>query len=312
MELVSSECIILRNQDFGERDRLVTFLTAESGRVRGIVKGSRKLTSRGVGSFEPFGRGLMHYVPKASGGLVTIRKCDPLPPYLYLSGDYDAYLYAGYLSELVELCPIESAEAAPLFDLLTETLNVLCEAGSPRRLPLLRLRFELRFLELLGVQPHWRQCCRCGRALLAGGMYGEQAGGGQEGGGEDGLGGDGAGEVVGGGEDAKGDPLAPLTPQTPQTPQTPIAIRAASEALHGFDPRDGGVVCPTCLESRRTRLFLPPRSLVFLEQWRGGAPGARPSRDTLAALEAAVTEHLLHHLERRPKSLALLPGLDAL
>nr|NIP71644.1 DNA repair protein RecO [Gammaproteobacteria bacterium]NIR97788.1 DNA repair protein RecO [Gammaproteobacteria bacterium]NIT63840.1 DNA repair protein RecO [Gammaproteobacteria bacterium]NIV20810.1 DNA repair protein RecO [Gammaproteobacteria bacterium]NIY32420.1 DNA repair protein RecO [Gammaproteobacteria bacterium] len=100
MPLVSSECIILRNQDYLERDRLVTFLTRDAGRVRGIVKGSRKLTSRGVGSFEVFSRGVMHWVDKGREGLVTIRKCDPLPPYLYLHGGYHAFLYAGYFAEL--------------------------------------------------------------------------------------------------------------------------------------------------------------------------------------------------------------------
>ncbi len=162
MNLVSSDCIILRSQDYAERDKLVSFLTPESGRLKGIVKGSRKLTSRGVGSFEPFSRGLIHYVPRSPGALVTIRKCDPRPPYLYLKQDYNCFLYAGYLAELVDLCAIENLEAAPYFTLLAETLDALCEAGPARRLPLLRLRFELRHLELLGYAPDWRQCRQCG------------------------------------------------------------------------------------------------------------------------------------------------------
>lgn len=175
MHLVSSECIILRSQDYGERDRLVTFLTRQAGRLRGIVKGSRKLTSRGVGDFEPFSHGVMFYTERRPGELVSIRKCDPQPPYLYLQGDYHTFLYAGYFAELMDLVPIDPAGAEPYFLLLADTLATLCEPGPARRLPLLRLRFELHFLQLLGYLPDWRRCCGCGRELL-GPAAGEAAG----------------------------------------------------------------------------------------------------------------------------------------
>ena len=166
MDLVSSECIILRNQDYAERDRLVTFYTPGAGRMRGIVKGSRKLTGRGVGSFEAFSRGVIHYVHKPSGGLVTIRKCDPLPPYLVLEGDYNKFLHAAYFCELIDLVLLESGDAEPFFMLLSETLAALCEPGPARRQPLLRLRFELHYLRLLGYHPEWRRCCVCGCELF--------------------------------------------------------------------------------------------------------------------------------------------------
>jgi DNA repair protein RecO (recombination protein O) len=263
MQLVSSECIVLRNQDYLERDRLVTFLTRGAGRLRGIVKGSRKLTSRGVGDFEPFSRGVMYYTDKGHGGLVNIRKCDPRPPYLYLQGDYHRFLYAGYFAELMDLIPIDPAGSEPYFLLLAESLEALCEPGPARRLPLLRLRFELHFIELLGYLPDWRRCCRCGAALLR-----------EEG-----------GRAV-----------------------------PAFEAPCQFDVHEGGVRCPACAAAEARPLELAPASLAFLENWRrgGDAPALRPTRQTLEDLERAVTRHLVHHLEREPRSLALLPGLDEL
>jgi DNA repair protein RecO (recombination protein O) len=263
MELVSSQCIILRNQDYGERDRLVTFLTPEAGRLRGIVKGSRRLTGRGVGSFEPFSRGVIHYTERRPGDLVAIRKCDPLPPYLYLQRDYHRFLYAGYLSELIDLCTFEAGEAGPFFALLAEALETLCEGGAPRRLPLLRLRFELRFLGLLGYAPDWRQCVLCRRALLR---------------------------------------------------DTHAGPEAAGQETHQFDARLGGVRCPDCRERSAPPLPLAPATLAFLERWRTAPPGTTvaPTRQALEELENAVTRHLIHHLEREPRSLALLPSLDAL
>lgn len=263
MELVSSECIILRNQDYLERDRLVTFLTRDAGKLRGIVKGSRKLTSRGVGSFEPFSRGLIHYVDKAGAGLVTIRKCDPQPPYLYLERDYHKFLYAGYVTELIDLCPIQRDESEPFFELLGGTLDALCEAGAPRRLPLLRLRFELRYLQLLGYQPDWTRCCMCLRPLLRW-------------------------------ENNLAEPV----------------LRGS----HRFDPRRGGLCCPDCAQANRQLTPLAPESLAFLENWRNAPAGTvvRPTRQALEELEAAITQHLAYHLERQPRSLSLLPSLQAL
>ena len=271
MNLVSSDCIILRAQDYAERDKLVSFLTPGAGRLKGIVKGSRKLTSRGVGSFEPFSRGLIHYIPRSPGALVTIRKCDPRPPYLYLRQDYNCFLYAGYMAELVDLCAIENEEAAPYFSLLADTLDALCEAGPARRLPLLRLRFELRQLDLLGYAPDWRNCRQCGSALLRGGIDA-----GEESGGHHGI------------------------------------AAAVFDGAHGFDVNLGGVLCPNCAPARGRSLPIAPEALVFLENWRGGGNAVRPTRSILQQLEDAVTEHLIHHMERKPRSLALLPSLEEL
>jgi DNA repair protein RecO len=270
MQLVSSECIVLRAQDYREGDRLVSLLARDAGHLRGIVKGSRKLTSRGVGNFEPFSRGVVYYTEGGRSGLVNIRKLDPRPPYLYLQGDYHKYLFAGYFAERMDLIPIEPSGAPAYFDLLADTLEALCEPGPARRLPLLRLRFELHYLDLLGYLPDWSTCRRCGRALFR----------------EDGG--------------------RALTVQ---------------EGTHAFDLAHGEVRCPTCAEGKRPRLPLAPGTLAFLENWRRGAsrageagpvPAVRPTRQALEELEAAITRHLLHRLEREPRSLALLPSLDAL
>ena len=263
MQLVSSECIILRNQDYLERDRLVTFLTPDAGRLRGIVKGSRTLTSRGVGDFEPFARGVMYYSDKGHGGLVNIRKCDPQPPYLYLQRDYHKFLYAGYFAELMDLIPMEPGGSAPYFELLAESLAALCEPGPARRLALLRLRFELHFLALLGYLPDFGRCCACGKPLLR-----EQEG---------------------------------------------SVVPAFAEPLQ-FDVREGGLRCPDCASGDSRRLLLAPESLAFLENWRRAAGGTavRPTLRILEELEQAVVRHLIYHLEREPRSLALLPPLEAL
>ncbi|MCZ6474202.1 MAG: DNA repair protein RecO [SAR324 cluster bacterium] len=258
MKVVSSECIILKHQDFRERDRLVTFLARDKGRMAGVARGARKLTARGLSTFEPFIRGTIFYTEKPGAELVSIRKCDPVPPYLQLQAGYDKFLYASYFTELVSLCRIGPQEAEPFFLLLAGGLENLYGAQSPQALPLLRLDYELDFLSCLGLQPQWGRCCACDRPLLA-----SKAG----------------------------------------RPQPLLSGR------HQFDASLGGVRCPDCRAAGHALTELSAGSLAFLAAWRDGAArdNLRPTHNALAELEAALTQHIVHHLEREPRSLALLP-----
>ena len=166
MKVVSSESIILKNQDFREKDRLVTFLARDKGRMTGVARGARGLTARNVGSYEPFSRGMIYYTESRSSDLVTIRKCDPIPPYLMLAQSYEKYMVAGYFAELVMLSRTPPEETERLFLLLSDGLKGLAETEKPDMILQLRLDFEIGFLNCLGVLPDWTRCGECGRVLL--------------------------------------------------------------------------------------------------------------------------------------------------
>ncbi len=165
MDLHSSESVVLKHQILKESDLLVTFLARDRGRIAGVVRGSRKITGRGVGSFEPFTLGVMHFTERPGSDLVSIRKCDPHPPYLFLLGDYSKLVHAGYFTELVSLHPISPSEAERFYLLLSGALKRLCEPEGPD-LPLQRIDYELEFLDALGVAPNFAQCVKCGTDLF--------------------------------------------------------------------------------------------------------------------------------------------------
>lgn len=166
MKLISSECVILKRQDLAESDVLVTFLARDKGRMKGVVKGSKKITGRGVGSFEPLTLGVMHYTERPGSELVSIRKCDPHPPYLYLQREYRRLLLAGYLADLMQAAVIPPTEAERFHALLSEALTRLCGELTGRGLALLRLGFELDYLRLLGWPFHWHACVNCGSRVF--------------------------------------------------------------------------------------------------------------------------------------------------
>jgi len=290
VNILRSEAIVLRRRDFKERDLLVTLLTRDRGRLDGVAKGARALTGRGAASFQALTHGMVFFGEKPAGGLVSIRKLDPLPPHFTLQPDYDGFLLASYFSEWLMLCEVSPADAERWFLLLLGGLEQCLEAvtqpdsANPgahaqhnpekpqdadpeigtkaHRLALARLEFELNLLDCLGVQPKWSRCVGCGRVLFSGGP----------------------------------GRWAPAEPG-------PFQLDAPS-----------GVRCPTCAlppHGRGSRHAFP---LTAAELGLIGAlrdpdrmEPPPPAPGALAGLERAVTGFLEFHAGRLPRSLALLP-----
>ena len=53
MSLYRDEALILRTQKLGEADRIITMLTRDHGRVRGVAKGVRRTMSKFGARLEP-------------------------------------------------------------------------------------------------------------------------------------------------------------------------------------------------------------------------------------------------------------------
>ena len=53
MSLYRDEAIVLRTQKLGEADRIITMLTRDHGRIRGVAKGVRRTMSKFGARLEP-------------------------------------------------------------------------------------------------------------------------------------------------------------------------------------------------------------------------------------------------------------------
>jgi len=53
MSLYRDEAIVLRTQKLGEADRIITMLTRDHGRIRGVAKGVRRTKSKFGARLEP-------------------------------------------------------------------------------------------------------------------------------------------------------------------------------------------------------------------------------------------------------------------
>jgi DNA repair protein RecO (recombination protein O) len=159
VNLYRDEAIVLRTQKLGEADRIVTFLTHRTGRVRAVGKGVRRTKSKFGSRLEPF----MHVDVQFARGrsLDVVTQAETLAPFgEAISGDYARYTAGTAMLETAERLVAEEMEpAVQQYLLLVGGLRVL--ASGERDPSLVLDSFLLRSLALAGYAPTFDQCARC-------------------------------------------------------------------------------------------------------------------------------------------------------
>lgn len=157
----SSEALILRSRAYGESDKIVTFLTADAGKLTGIAKGAKNSRRRFANCLDPFCLVRVHFRTRPGATMVFMDSCDLLRPPGVLT-DPAKFAYGSYLLELVDLLTEEAHPVAELYSLLAEGLDELgCGAATAAFLR----SFELRLLHHAGYGPQLQRCAECDRRI---------------------------------------------------------------------------------------------------------------------------------------------------
>ncbi len=155
-----TEAIIIRKIKLGEADRILTLYTPRLGKIRAVAKGVRRPRSKLAGHLEL----LTHSQVSLARGrnLDTIIGSQTINSFLPLKSDLWLTSCALYAIELVDQFTADDIENYPLFQLLLETMEHLCQGGNNE----LALRyFELHLLNEVGYRPQLQQCVSCQSTL---------------------------------------------------------------------------------------------------------------------------------------------------
>jgi DNA repair protein RecO (recombination protein O) len=156
------EAVILRHNDYGEADRMLTLYTAQLGKTRALVKGARKITSRKAGHLEPFTHVKLQLAKGRDLPLVT--QADTIDTYLSLRENLLLTSQASYIIELLDRFTYEDgSENSAIFRLLTDTLARLAASADPW---IVTRYYEMRLLDYLGFRPQLFECANCRREIL--------------------------------------------------------------------------------------------------------------------------------------------------
>src|SRR5438445_1816023 len=170
-----AEVFVLRSQALGESDRIVTFLSRASGKVRGVAKGARRSRRRFGSNLELLSRVRIVYFEKEGLALARIESAELLESFYRLQEDPERGALLACFAEIADAFAREQQEDEAFFRLLHATLRAVRDglvrdwAGR---------YFEIWTLRLHGVLPSLRECARCGSGLLeTGARYDPRDGG---------------------------------------------------------------------------------------------------------------------------------------
>jgi DNA repair protein RecO (recombination protein O) len=160
MTTQETDAFILRAQDLGEADRLITFYAMEGGKLRGLAKGARRSRKRFVNVFEPCSLVRLEYREKKS--MVWIEACKLVDPHLALRADVGKWACGALVCELVlQLLP-EGESQNELFPLLRQSMWQVAGERFPVNAVLI---FLCRLMVILGYMPAISHCRICGKML---------------------------------------------------------------------------------------------------------------------------------------------------
>ena len=162
MPVYTDEAVVLRSRPHGEADRLLTLFGHERGKIRAIVRGVRRTSSKFGGRLEPFtvvDAQLFTRNPLDRNGLETVTQAVTVASYApQLVADYERYAAASAMVETADR--LVDAEPAPQqWVLLVGGLRLLARGEHPPQLVL--DSYLLRALSLAGWEPSFAACARC-------------------------------------------------------------------------------------------------------------------------------------------------------
>ena len=154
----NTDGLILKEQNIGEKDKLVTVLTRHNGLVRAFVRGAksvnnRKNSSTGMFCFSK----LCLYKTKES---YIIDEAEPIELFFELRNDLEKLSLAQYFSEIVMTLVQEDEPAEDYLRLILNSLHFLAKGKMP--VEQVKAITELRLMCIAGYMPNLIACDRCG------------------------------------------------------------------------------------------------------------------------------------------------------
>ena len=150
---------MLRSWAYGESDKIVSLLTRDFGKVRGIAKGAKRSRKRFLNVLEPFTLVQLRFHERPNSPLAFIHACDWVYVFRAITRTLAKIVHASYLVEITDELTRDGDDCLPLFDHLRDGLRFL-EENAPSSEFL--TAFELTLLRLAGFQPTLEHCQRCG------------------------------------------------------------------------------------------------------------------------------------------------------
>lgn len=302
--LYRAEAIVLRRQDFGEADRVLTLFSPRLGKFRAVAKGVRRPKSRLGGHVELFTRSNLQLAHGRNLDIVT--QAETVKPLHTIRHDLWKAAYACYAVDLVDQFMVERVENEAIYHLLAEfLLDLDGQLATPTPAG-----------PEVGTQSRVTEAGTDYRAgASSDGPSPDQTGGEQSPGARTAAepsGGSGRSELVMRNFEAR------LLVHAGHGPELFHCVRCGDRlqpVSHYFSATDGGVLCSSCSEVRDGGRIMSVNAIKALRlmcrQPFGVAQRLRLSAGESAEIEGALRAHIGSILERHLRTSEFLDRMKA-
>jgi len=159
----STEAIIIKSVNFGESDRIITFLSPYRGKFRAVAKGVRKIASRRSPNLDLFNLVKAQFVSGKNIDLVT--EVEAIETFKKVKEDLERVSYGFYLSELTNEFLADGQGNIKIFNLLKNTLLTINNEMKIEKVKIYLFAFIIKFLEIVGYRPELYKCSRCNQII---------------------------------------------------------------------------------------------------------------------------------------------------
>ncbi|MCA1031788.1 DNA repair protein RecO [Bacillus timonensis] len=154
--LQKCEGIVIRTNDYGETNKVVTLYTREWGKVGVMARGAKKPSSRLSAITQPFTYG--YFLMQKSSGLGSLQQGETISTMRSIREDIFLTAYASYIVELTDKSTDEKKPNPFMFELLLQTLQYMNEGLD---VDVLTYIYEMKMLPVLGLYPRLDKCSIC-------------------------------------------------------------------------------------------------------------------------------------------------------
>lgn len=155
-----TEGIILREQNIGERDKLVTALTVEKGIIKGFAKGAKNIKSQNCAGTQLFTYSRLCLIESKGRDTYVISEAKSKEQFFGLRKNIENLCLAQYFSELLINTLVDGEKNKDVLKLILNSLYLLSENKKPTSL--IKSCFEMRLLSICGYMPDLTMCSNCG------------------------------------------------------------------------------------------------------------------------------------------------------
>lgn len=158
-----TEAILLKKQDLRETSLFLSFYTKGHGKISGVIKGIRGQKGQYNASPQLFGLNEIVFYERKDRDVFTISQCELREFFAEIRESLEKTSHALYFIELVNSLTLILEKNEKMFELLENSLRLLCGPASTKRVARI---FEIKLLNILGLMPQLKNCVICDSSVI--------------------------------------------------------------------------------------------------------------------------------------------------